>query len=776
MSYLVIDTEGNPLKQVAVIDAKGHLIYEAYTELANDKHANKKKFHEISHDLKSLLNGHICVFHNAGADLQTLRASLDLDSELKYECTEQLARRLFPSLPSYGLAELCTYFKINHQGRGFTLSNAHDAQYDARFTYELYRYLCRYKLKQEKYPNVFSSVRVDTPFQDFPDAFKVQEPQYRYIYQLVQEIREDNNLQSQGVVILGEAGSGKTHMAMRIAQQLLKYNRLFFILQPAHENNVLYHIYSSVLQSLVQPVEKGYTQLEYFLSNIFFSILSKYQNNEDDRWLLEKLSKDRLYLFCESGNNETKIREERIERLEKYLLRWHNSQRFNNLFSEIFIKGLIKYCRYRREYYRDIIIRWLAGSGIEEDEETKIGLPDWGETLTSNDFALQALISLSVLSTLDQPLLIIFDQLEGLANPNNRPILLKLGEALRELMTNLRNTLFILNLFPITWQYFQDTLEKSTIERLSANTICIQEPAADEILAVLNERLKPAGVFAEAFFNLEELHQIVHSESIRSSLILAANLYRKIVNEINFSDLSIGHYPNAISEVTQEVQNLIIKINDLEQRIKILEERTISKISIEEELYKFLREKKYILAKDYGKIGYQNNYHELGVLKCVLNYLQIVKPNISLTQYAIQMPINDQIIYLGHCKKYVIIMNNPETSRKPTINVNACFRAIQSFLADKTEATLFIYRDNRIRFPQSNNSPAARNWRSLQHRFGHRLEIRHINVNDYIWLHLFYTMITAIENKEFEGDVRPAEAVNLFLKKYPNEFWSYLFR
>lgn len=309
MSYLVIDTEGNPLKQVAVIDAKGHLIYEAYTELANDKHANKKKFHEISHDLKSLLNGHICVFHNAGADLQTLRASLDLDSELKYECTEQLARRLFPSLPSYGLAELCTYFKINHQGRGFTLSNAHDAQYDARFTYELYRYLCRYKLKQEKYPNVFSSVRVDTPFQDFPDAFKVQEPQYRYIYQLVQEIREDNNLQSQGVVILGEAGSGKTHMAMRIAQQLLKYNRLFFILQPAHENNVLYHIYSSVLQSLVQPVEKGYTQLEYFLSNIFFSILSKYQNNEDDRWLLEKLSKDRLYLFCESGNNETKIRD-----------------------------------------------------------------------------------------------------------------------------------------------------------------------------------------------------------------------------------------------------------------------------------------------------------------------------------------------------------------------------------------------------------------------------------------------------------------------------------
>ena len=63
---------------------------------------------------------------------------------------------------------------------------------------------------------------------------------------------------------------------MRLAKELLKVNRLVFIRQPNNSDAIIYHIYSRILESLVEKVpDNNYTQLENLLANSFFKIVKE---------------------------------------------------------------------------------------------------------------------------------------------------------------------------------------------------------------------------------------------------------------------------------------------------------------------------------------------------------------------------------------------------------------------------------------------------------------------------------------------------------------------
>lgn len=62
---------------------------------------------------------------------------------------------------------------------------------------------------------------------------------------------------------------------MRLANELLRVNRLLFIRQPNNPDLVLYHTYSRILESFFETVLDGqYTQLEYLLANSFVKLIS----------------------------------------------------------------------------------------------------------------------------------------------------------------------------------------------------------------------------------------------------------------------------------------------------------------------------------------------------------------------------------------------------------------------------------------------------------------------------------------------------------------------
>ncbi|MBD2033932.1 hypothetical protein H6F76_02550 [Leptolyngbya sp. FACHB-321] len=102
-------------------------------------------------------------------------------------------------------------------------------------------------------------------------------------------------------MILGAAGSGKTHLIMRLAKEQLCTNRLLFIRQPNNATAVLHRTYLRILESLAEPVVgSDRTQLELLLTNSFVNILSSLEQvigTQTGQQVLAAFQADSLQLY-----------------------------------------------------------------------------------------------------------------------------------------------------------------------------------------------------------------------------------------------------------------------------------------------------------------------------------------------------------------------------------------------------------------------------------------------------------------------------------------------
>jgi hypothetical protein len=309
--FLVIDTEGAPiLREVALVDARGELRLEARTPQSDDSYHSVdliRPLPDLLRELRALLRGHRLVAHNASHDRAVLQASYQScglePPVLDWLCTKELAQRLHPGLDSHALAALCDQLGVGAEP--FHRDGAHQAAYDARFTYLLYRHLRRdqHCRRLAEAPNPFSSSRVDTPFQTFADDRQVHEAAFRRLSAVLHGVAGDANRQSQGAVLIGEPGAGKTHLVMRLAGEVLQSNRLLFVRQPTQAATVLFHIYSRTLESLVEPVGQGpHSQLDLLLIRAIRRIFaSEGASTERDRAILAALEAEDLHRLGQEG-------------------------------------------------------------------------------------------------------------------------------------------------------------------------------------------------------------------------------------------------------------------------------------------------------------------------------------------------------------------------------------------------------------------------------------------------------------------------------------------
>lgn len=270
--FIVIDTERNDyIREIAVINQQGELIYEAFTKeyfKNNEIKQNLKPLKQIILEFLQIAQGKLIICHFAQHDMKVLRQSC-LKAEikqpkLKFDCSVQLSQKYFPHLPSYSLVYLSKKLGLKVNQKFFNPEQAHTARYDAQFTYQLHYKILESKAMNQALVSVnpFSSNRVDNPFQDHLDLKSVNQDQFERLKWIITDIKQDKNHQSKGTVVIGEPGSGKTHLMMRLAKELLKVNRLLFIRCPNNRDSVLFHIYSRILESFVEKIpETGYTQL-----------------------------------------------------------------------------------------------------------------------------------------------------------------------------------------------------------------------------------------------------------------------------------------------------------------------------------------------------------------------------------------------------------------------------------------------------------------------------------------------------------------------------------
>ena len=295
--FLVIDTEGNKeLSEIAIFDHRGKLIYEAFTQgHPNNTHIrqNLKTLQEIATNVTVLAGGigqmapKPLVCHYAKHDAGVLKYSFQKAGipwqHFTFICTCDLSRQHFPNLAGYGLDYLSKSLNLKVKGKRFNCAQAHTARYDAEFTYHLYnkivenqqREVTRADLRQTSNP--FSSNRVDTPFQDHVDLSEVYQNEFEFLKSILKDVKADRNQQSKAAVVIGEAGTGKTHLMMRLAKETLRTNRLLFIRQPNNADAVLYHVYARILESLAEKVLGGdRTQLELLISYSTFNLQVAY--------------------------------------------------------------------------------------------------------------------------------------------------------------------------------------------------------------------------------------------------------------------------------------------------------------------------------------------------------------------------------------------------------------------------------------------------------------------------------------------------------------------
>lgn len=800
--FVVLDTEGTPtLREVAVFNYRGQLLYEARTPQEGDYYAADlaRSLPEILRQLSPLLAGKIIVAHNADHDRQILLnsyAEVGLAAPaMQFECTCDLARSLHFGLESYNLGYLCDVLEVSPEP--FSRDQAHQAAYDARYTYYLYRTLKRSQLAKTLAAgsSPFSSSRVDTPFQHFADDQAVYQNEYQRLKSVLRSISLDPNHQSKGAVIIGEPGTGKTHLMMRLAQDVLRQNRLLFIRQPTQESTILFHTYSRILESLVQVVDNSENnQLDLLLIRSIRRIFDEIPEDRQtvgDREILEALNEEDLSSL---GREDTGARRQRWERIESRLLTWWADRYSVSGYSRQILQGILRFCRYTDPSRRESCRRWLSSGELVPVDKELEGLSAWDSELLREEFSLQAIKILGELSCLDQPLIIVFDQLEGLWLEDNRPILLRFGEVVKELFTHVPNSLFILTLFPDRWQKFQQDFDGSIVDRVAQHTVYLQRPTAEQLEEILNLRLQPLNVGALDLFTAEDLSEITQQRSIRSSLNRANEFYAYRVQGVPLptamplltptggSDANIANRVLYLEQQVQQLQTLIKKLLDSpvagsseisqEVRVEVIEAiardpitASASNSPYAPEFYRYCSYQRRTLQECWSESRIINDSDDLGKLRQICQAFKQVK---SLEISALRRGrsvVPDNLVVRDQqgerCLAFLHISNGTSICARLT-NFN-------QLVLSHPKITFILMRDRTvgdIRSPKASQAlEAFRNGTGDGRR---RTHYQVLSLEQRVDLELVHQLVSDINNRDLE--IPMPDALNLLVQQEPQNW------
>lgn len=792
LDFLVIDTEGkNEITEIAILDSQGKLIYEAY----NAQHPSKqnikikrKSLETILSDLVELAKNKRLVFHYAEHDLKVIKQSFQKVGQscptFKTDCTWELAQTYFPELDSYSLEYLSKQLTLRVEGQFFNSDLAHVARYDAQFTYQLYQKILQkqnplYALKSQ--PNPFNDSRVDHPFQTHPDYSQLYQQEFATLKSLVQDIKQDPNHQSKGAVVIGEAGSGKTHLMMRLAQDILSTNRLFFIRQPNHPDSVLFHTYSRILESFVEPVPNtNYTQLDYLLAQGFINFLHSQSSHlsKKGQEILEKTKENHLSLFDILNQGSTQVKQQNWQRMERFLTDWWKQTYSGAGYAISIIKGIVKYCRYTSLHYKQLITRWLAGGELDEKQADQIGLENWSDDLNQEDFALQAMSVFGKFSLLDEPLIIVFDQLEGLGLPHNHKTLLSFGEAVKEIFTHVPNSLIILNLFPDRWQQFQQALNPAVIDRISQDQIYLSRPNEANLKAVLQLKLSNFEISLDELFAEEEQEDILSQSSMRAVINRASSYYK---NKVHGTPI-----PATSEAISQPQNNTDYRLQKLEEEISSLKrqlgqffpeketintkskqqvkgstqtKQTVPINSIQEEIINYLKQQESELKRQYQKPTIVNDNDDIGKIIEIAESFQYLTTLEMQTLKLGKRKIPDHVVIKkgnrGNVLGFLQINGSAFTAR---------IRNFNQLVVSYPNLDFTLMRDARE--PKIKGKVGHQEIVKLKHTKNGNFTI--LQKEDRLELELLYKLITDINNQEL--DVRLETALETFLEQRPSHW------
>ena len=325
-------------------------------------------------------------------------------------------------------------------------------------------------IEQLRENNPFASLASPLPFENTnPDLQQLNRETSDQIEQLLRQKRREPGVPLSGL-ILGEAGSGKTHMLARILRRL--------------RNNA-----SSAIFVAVRAFRNPDTVTQHLLAEMFTSLKSIHSNGRSQ---FDLIISEMMNTYAE------RRREDGFESTEKLDIKTYLRKDMPGL-DRNFLKCLMLYMTAADETVKSNVLEWLQ-EGLDDSDALGLGLPLKNvNSMTDSkreSIAEQTIISLgTVLAYAKVPMIICFDQLEAIKD--HRDIIGAWGNLIALLMNDLPGILPLCFIkFEVWNDFFVPVLDDAVYQRIRSNTMQMKMCTVSQARQLIHDKI--AHVFKDS--------------------------------------------------------------------------------------------------------------------------------------------------------------------------------------------------------------------------------------------------------------------------------------
>ncbi len=320
-------------------------------------------------------------------------------------------------------------------------------------------------LQELRENNPFLSASSPLPWDnDTSDIQNLNRDTSEEIEQLIRQKRRQPSLPLAGL-ILGVAGSGKTHMLTRILRRLRDNAQpaVFVAIRTFRDaESVVQHILSEIFISLKLIHSGGRSQFDIIISQLMTAY-------------------------------DEKRRTDGFDSTEKLDMRYYLSKDMPGI-DRNFLKCVMLYMSAHDEKVKADILDWLSFR-LSDDDSSALGLPSIDMSSMSEarreQEAEKVLLSLGlVLGYAKVPMVICFDELDAM---RDKKVIDAWGSIISLIMNNLRGVLPLCFLRAETWDdVFRPVLEESVVQRLSNNIMTMKTCSVEQAHQLIRSRIESA--------------------------------------------------------------------------------------------------------------------------------------------------------------------------------------------------------------------------------------------------------------------------------------------
>ena len=346
------------------------------------------------------------------------------------------------------------------------------------------------KLRVLRRKNPFVSVSAGDPWElVYPDVEEVNREPFEGVAALIRELADHPGTNCAGLV-LGEVGSGKTHLISR----LLELGRrgdppfVFAYVQPLEDPEQTFrYLLREMVINLCRPLHRGAkggaSALDLLVARILVEdVLHELVrgDGERSRRTLRQLRHNPLRVF-DMGR-------ERLSRLQRRGVAFLRRS-FGDIAGDM-ARALLAYVDPET---RADAANWLKGAVLDDEDAERLRVQSRSDSSGAalEQEARDVLVGLGrLLARYRIPLLTCFDRLENLETPEQ---IRAQGKMVEFLVDSVRSVLPVIFARGLQWEEtIRDQLNQHVVSRLEANQFVLANCSPEQALALVRERLRNA--------------------------------------------------------------------------------------------------------------------------------------------------------------------------------------------------------------------------------------------------------------------------------------------